>query len=223
LLHPFFIFIGSKIYWYAMIVLPTSYFPNIRYFAVLAQAAQVQVEIWETYPKQTPRNHCIIMGSNGPLKLSVPVKKAYGTKTKTADVLTDTRGNWPLIHWRAIEAAYNSSPYFLYYREEIGPLFKTFGQKKISELNLEITKKLCDICGIGPEFSFTQTYIKLFENTIIDFREIFSTQNNNPSDYPFYLQVFSNKFNFVPNLSILDLICNLGPETKNYLRKIRIY
>lgn len=197
---------------------PTAYFPPLSYFVRMMQVDGISVEIHETYPKQTIRNRCNILSSNGILKLSVPVRKSDGNNTKTNSILIFQEEVWQKKHLRAIESAYKSSPFFDYYIHHFMPVFDNKFENLV-DLNDTIFKIICKILKINLPYSFTEQFEKQPEN-LKDFRLTFDSENFR-KNIPFenYIQVFSDRFPFEADLSILDLIFNLGPEAADYLRK----
>jgi len=203
------------------ILLSTAYFPPIAYFAILAGACKVVVESQETYPKQTFRNRCTIHSANGPLTLSLPVTRPHGNHTVVTDVGIATGVSWQLQHWRAIESAYNPSPFFLYYKEEIKPFFSANAGGNLFTHNLEIIKSLCEITGIETDIAYNESYEKN-PSRCVDLRYLTSRKQSVEKPMPEYPQVFQERNGFIPNLSILDLLFNLGPDTKDYLKKVSV-
>jgi hypothetical protein len=182
------------------------------------------VEAWETYPKQTLRNHCEIGGPNGRQRLTVPVNRPNGNHTLTKDIRIASHSPWQKIHWRSFESAYNKSPFFLYYQDSLLPFFNkefTF----LLDLNMQLLETILIAIRCDKQISLTNTYEKSPAN-IKDLRDqlaVGSRQkaiNPNPSPVskqPEYYQVFADKNGFMEDLSILDLLFNLGPETLAYL------
>lgn len=203
------------------ILLPIAYFPPVEYFVFLAKAEDVYLEVQETYTKQTYRNRCKIYTANGVLSLSIPVTRIAGHKTKTKDILINYNQQWQQNHWRAIETSYNTSPYFLFFKEELKPFFfKRYNQLQLH--NIELLKLLAKFIGLSINFCITNAYHKTVKNTI-DLRNHFNPKRENESFIPAkYFQVFSNQHGFIPNLSILDLLFNEGPNTLNLLVKNKI-
>ena len=200
-------------------IIPTSYCPPIEYFAFLAQNEKILIEQLETFPKQTFRNRAVILTANGPLPLIVPVERTNGNHTLTRDVTISYRENWNIQHWRALESAYNTSPYFLYYKDGLEKIFKEKPASLI-ELNNKIIQYLIAKIKIDCEISLTECFTPIIEpdyRTILtDKKRVMQTQTEE------YDQVFSTKYPFVPNVSILDLLFNLGPDTKKYLQKHKL-
>ncbi len=202
-------------------LLSSAYFAPVQYFCKLASAGQAFVEAHEHYLKQTYRTRCNILTSHGVLTLSVPVEKVHGEKMPIRDVRIDYSMPWQRVHRRALVTAYNSSPFFMYYADEILPFFdrrETF----LFDFNLKITQQLCQVLGLRTKILTTERY-EFFENNPLDFRLAISPKaGQQKADKNFcpqeYFQVFSHRFGFTPNLSILDLLFNEGPEVLSVLR-----
>jgi hypothetical protein len=205
------------------ILFSTAYFPPISWMAAVMKSERSAIEIYETYPKQTYRNRCNIATSTGILSLTVPVKRVNGNHTKTCEIQTDNSGNWQLLHWRSIMTAYNKSPYFLHYRDFIeSVLFKK--HKFLIDLNLELINSLLKSLQISnKEILFTAEYD--FKPDFQDLRNSFLPKQEKYKgikvELPRYIQVFEENHSFIPDLSILDLIFNLGPESNQYLANVK--
>ncbi len=222
-------------------LLCTSYLPPIAYMAVLANHSSAIIERCETYPKQTLRNRCVIATANGVLPLTVPVVRINGNHTVTGDIQISCHEHWQTMHWRAICSAYNAAPYFQYYKDPLQRVFATrylrlldLNQEGLSvllkmlkiECNIGVSKDFCPIAteeqGSDDNRSCTPTTASpRQENEITDLRNEFSIKKRySKITFPQYYQVFDSKLGFVPNLSILDLIFNMGPEAKAYLQQL---
>ncbi|MDQ1769383.1 hypothetical protein GQR60_00965 [Labilibaculum sp. A4] len=205
-------------------LLTTSFFAPIQYYCKLIQYPEIIIEQWEHYSKQSYRNRCNIYGANGVLPLSVPVVKATNKKVFTKDVKISYDTNWQKLHWKGIEAAYKSSPFYEYY---IDDLERFFTQKWdfLLEYNNEIQKEIFGILEIDPIIKFSEDFIDFGTSEYDDFREkIHPKVSKLETDDSFtarkYTQVFGDKYGFIENLSILDLIFNLGPDSLSYLESI---
>jgi hypothetical protein len=176
----------------------------------------VLLERFETYPKQTCRNRCHIYGPNGLQTLSIPVIKVNGNHTLTKDIRIATSTPWQRLHWRSIETAYNNSPFFLYYQDEFERVFEKHFDFLL-DLNTTLLEIIFDIFRIEKKIGFTDHFLKIPEG-IEDHRE-FTQKKKVPSNDAFspYTQVFSPKHGFLPDLSIIDLIFNMGPESGDFL------
>ncbi|MCX6248086.1 MAG: WbqC family protein [Bacteroidetes bacterium] len=200
-----------------MIVLrSTAYLPPISYIAGCLHAQEIVVERFETYPKQTLRNRCRILGPNGLQVLSIPVLKVHGNHTLTRDIRVSDTLPWQRSHWRSIETAYNNSPFFLYYKDEFENAFKQPADLLL-DINAHLLQTVFSILNINMKISFTEDFLKNPEG-MEDQRHFSGTEYSTAGfDGQPYTQVFSPKHDFIPDLSIIDLIFNLGPEASGYL------
>ncbi|MFW5755176.1 MAG: WbqC family protein [Tangfeifania sp.] len=207
------------------ILLSTAYFPPVQYFVKFLQFNKIYIEQHENFMKQTYRNRCEILAANGPVSLVIPVVKGRGSKIKIRDLKISYDTDWQRNHWRTIFSAYNSSPFFEFYRDEISPFFEK-KWKYIFDFNLAIIEAICDLTEIDFNVELTDDFEKTDSSTL-NFREAISPKEQktkpDPNFHPQeYTQVFAEKFGFVSNLSILDLIFNQGPNSYNILESSRI-
>ena len=201
------------------LLLSTACFGPASYFAAIAGAGEVLIEANETYPKQTWRNRYRIATANGLLDLTVPVVKVNGNHTKISEILISEHEDWQKLHWRAIESAYKHAPFFMYYEDAIKPFYEE-KQSGLLEFNLAVTKTILKLIGFSVEQKLTESYDHKPGGNITDLRTTFSPKKEPAINFPRYLQVFEERHEFQPNLSILDLLFNLGPETGQYLREV---
>lgn len=183
---------------------------------------EVFVEIHETYPKQTYRNRCSIATSSGILNLTIPVNRVNGNHTKTIEICIDYSQNWQILHWRTIVTAYSKSPYFLFYRDYFEPLY--FSEYKcLIEFNSKILSTVLKVLQINNlQLNYTKQF--LTGTDFFDLRNKFHPKAKS-SDFvafelPRYIQTFEENHGFIPNLSIMDLLFNLGPQALTYLKKV---
>jgi len=199
------------------IVLSTSYFGPVQYFTKFLLPGQVYLEKHENFTKQTYRNRCLIFGANGPLSLTVPVKRGSFHKMKISELEIEHTYPWQENHWRSIESAYGSSPYFEFYQEEIHSLIHLRSQFLL-DLNIGILKAILGLLRIDKKIIFTDDYSKGGYNQ--DIRDKIHPKKRIPDPLfkPVeYVQVFQSKFGFQTNLSVLDLLFNTGPDAKSIL------
>ena len=200
-----------------MTLFSTAYFPSISYMARFLAESEPVVEIWETYHKQTYRNRCRVMTANGVESLSVPVVKVNGNHTMTKDMVISPIEPWQHIHSRCLESAYKASPYFDHYYDYLKPIFEGHFERLI-DLNDAALQSVLKMLKINREIAHTTEYVREADK---DLREVFSPKKPFDSGlFPTYYQVFSEKFPFAPDLSVLDLVFNEGPEATNYLKQI---
>lgn len=194
------------------VLLSTTYFGPIQWYQKLYRAERVEIEQWESFQKQTYRNRCLIATANGVQALTVPVE--HGDSPLIKDIRLSDHGNWRHLHWNALQSAYGESPFFEYYQDDIRPFFErhwTF----LLDFNEEIRQKMCELIDIQPNVSYTEGFIPE-ESPLTSYRTAISPKH--PQDDPDfqpkrYYQVYDQKHGFLPNLSILDLLFNMGPES----------
>lgn len=211
-----------------MKVFTTAFCPPVEYFAAIADGmtlspdkvipSVVALEACEHFQKQTYRNRCLIYGSEGPQRIQVPIiHDGHGNGIPIREVRVDYSTPWLVRAERAIDAAYDSSAYFYYYRDGFFAILDR-RPEKLWDLNLELLRYFLDKTGIRADIRLTEAYAgeshvdihPKRSNTIL--RDL---QLEKP-----YFQVFSPKHGFLPNLSILDLLFNEGPESLLYLKKL---
>jgi hypothetical protein len=191
------------------------YHPPIRYFQLASQAERLVLEQHEHYLKQTYRNRCRILTSQGPLALTVPVVKG-NRKTRITQLEIDYRQRWPDTHWRTIRSAYGGSPYFAYYADLLQEIY-IVRPKYLFDLNLRFLMLYLKLLGLGQPVSLTEEYSANYDLPVVDLRNLLhpKTIADNLDVKP-YRQVFGKQF--VPGLSILDLLFSQGPEAQTYVR-----
>lgn len=203
-----------------MIHLATAYFSPILHYALMVQSEAYSIEAEEHFVKQSFRSRCEIYGANGKLNLVVPLKK-WRNHSNTKEIEVSYEENWQKLHWRSIVSSYRASPYFEFYEEEIEPLV-FLKESKLIERNQRIEEELKSILKISTPSSITTEYLPSSTN---DWRGILHPKNKKIREevnFSTYIQVFESKHGFIPNLSILDLLFNLGPDSKKYLQQLSI-
>ena len=198
------------------VIIHPSYFPSISHFAVIAKADVVTFEMEDNFQKQTNRNRMYIYSPNGVQLLNVPVKHSKEAHQRTKDVKLETAFDWQKQHFKSLEAAYRTSPFFEYFEDDILPIF----QKKhtfLMDLNLE-TMSIVSKC-LRLDFDYTETDEYFHEvNDKTDFRNLINGKKDTSVFEP-YTQVFGEKHGYLNNLSILDLLFNEGRYALEYLKK----
>ena len=201
------------------LLLSTTYFGPIQWYQKLYRAESVQIERWESFQKQTYRNRCIIATTNGPQALTVPIERQF-TINCIKDIRISDHGNWRHLHWNAMQSAYGESPFFDYYLDDIRPFFEQRWDYLL-DFNEAIREKMCELLDIQPKVDYSKKFtVYSLSSCVPDYRMVIRPKNPEP-DPDFtpkrYYQVYEQKHGFLPNLSILDLLFNMGPESIFYL------
>ena len=194
--------------------LSVAYLAPVEYYSAIAKADRVFLENCDSYVKQTYRNRCQIATANGKLVLSIPVEKLAGEKTLTRDIRISEHNDWQIHHWRSIESAYNSTPFFEFYKDDMLPFY----EKKwnfLWDFNVEIQTKILELLDLKTNVQLTKEYNSTLPENVIDMRESIHPKKESPlgNKKPYY-QVFEQRFGFQPNLSIIDLLFNMGNESQ---------
>ena len=198
------------------VLLSTTYFGPIQWYQKLYRADEAWIEQHEHFIKQTYRSRCIIATTQGTQALTVPVERDLLNSQSIKDIRISDHGNWRHLHWNALQSAYGESPFFEYYEDDLRPFFEkrwTF----LFDFNEAIREKICELLDITPVVRFTERYVSTHAS---DYREAINPKHPAP-DPDFqprrYYQVYEAKHGFLPNLSIVDLLFNMGPEAIFYL------
>ncbi len=198
-----------------------SYFGSVSYWSFLLAADNILLEQHCRFERQSYRNRCNILGANGVLPLSVPVLKPVGgyPSTREAEISYDV--DWRQSHWRSIVSAYNNSPFFEFYADEYEAIFQK-KYKFLWDLNMAVFDVVENQLDVNIAYSLTSKYHQPAIDDA-DYREIIHPKrimgiNDGFNPVP-YRQIFGEKYGFVPDLSIIDLIFNKGPESVILLRQ----
>lgn len=204
-----------------MILLHPTYFPSIVQMVAVAQSQAVVFEVEDNYQKQTYRNRAYIAHSNGRLTLNVPVKHSKKPERyKTKEVVIDNSFPWQSQHWKSIQTAYRASPFFEFYEDDLKELFTEPVENLLSH-NLKIYSILTNLIGLDAGYTLSREYFSVPEQR--DFRFLASAKTESVFQLEPYVQVLQNHHDFLPNLSVLDLLFNEGPNTLTYLENQRLF
>lgn len=202
-----------------MNLLSTTYFGPVQWYQKLNSGDVTLIEAYENYCKQTYRNRCVIATANGIQALTVPVERPENgdlNRCPIRDIRISDHGRWRQLHWNALQSAYSESPFFEYYADDLHPFFER-RYDYLFDFNMEICHKVCELLDVRPELRLTDQYVKrdMLPEGTVDYRETIVPKRPLP-DSSFqprqYYQVFESRTGFLPNLSILDLLFNMGPE-----------
>ncbi|WP_420388090.1 WbqC family protein [Roseivirga sp.] len=205
------------------ILLESQYFPPIASFVLMAHSTEIWIEAHEHFEKQTYRNRCEILGANGIQRLTVPVRFANSGRP-IQSMSIDHRQKWLNNHWRAIQSAYGKAPFYDYYADYIQrELFKPCST--VFELNNRLLTLCLKMLNLPVKINFTEKYELKVSEDIFDFRSTIHPKKGHEGLTWFrpesYYQVFGN--NFVPNLSVLDLLFCMGPDALMVLKRSGVF
>jgi len=195
-------------------VLPCCYLAPVSHYSAYYRADEVRLEVCDHFVKQTLRNRCYIDSPNGALALTIPVVKAEG-KTAMKDIRISDHGNWRHQHWVALESSYRQSPFFEFYADDFAPFY----EKKwefLADFNEELMALVASLLDISKPVSRTTAYRQPPSNSPLKGED--SKQKASPlkgglvGSGGSYYQVFASRHGFLPDLSIVDLLFNEGPE-----------
>ncbi len=197
------------------ILIHPTYFPSISHYIAMIKADMVTLEMEDNFQKQTNRNRMYIYSPNGVQLLNIPVKHSVDRHQKYRDVRIENDFGWQKNHFKSLEAAYRTSPFFEYFEDDFRPLFEK-KHEFLMDLNLETFELVNDALGI--QFSIEKTTEYFHEITHLkDFRSL-ANGKKDTTQIEEYTQVFNEKHGFLNNLSILDLLFNEGRYAVDYLK-----
>lgn len=197
------------------ILLHPTYFPSISHFVAMIQADAITFEVEDNFQKQTNRNRMYIASANGLQMLNIPIKHTKNTHKKYKDIRIEHTSSWQKQHFKSLEAAYRTSPFFEYFEDDIYPIFE--GKFEfLMDLNFKTHEILTDCLGIELAYNKTTSFI-VEDSQLSDLRHLANGKKDRQNFVP-YTQVFSNKHEFQGNLSILDLLFNEGRNAVEYLK-----
>lgn len=200
--------------------LSIAYLPPIAYFVAMQKGDNVVVEQHENYIKQTYRNRCNILTNSGRMTLSIPTQKNNTPKTAIKEVKIAPHDNWQRHHWRTLKNAYRSSPFFEYYEDDFAPFYHQ-QYNYLWDYNLALLNLLTELLGIDKKITLTQTYSTTY-HTDIDMREKIHPKKKTVMIPQQYYQLYGEKNNFESDLSIIDLLFNMGNESILILNKTKL-
>ena len=188
----------------------------MSYYQKMVAAPHVVIDQHEHFIKQTYRNRCLIAAPDGVQALTVPIVRNDPSHTAMRDIQISPHGNWQHLHWHAFVTAYDGSPYFEYYADDFRPFYER-PFKFLLDFNEGLRLLLCELLDIQPSVQLSEAYQS--GSGTSDFRSSLTPKQPDPDFLPRrYYQVFAQRNGFLPNLSVVDLLFNMGPESVLWLR-----
>lgn len=205
-------------------LLSATYFGPVEWYARLANAPQgvAGIEAWETFPKQTYRNRMVIASESGPLSLSIPVEGTSAKHQLMRDLRISEHGRWRHLHWQALRSAYGESAFFEYYEDDLRPFYEDMGPSSpalmpwLLDYDLATSELMCRLLELDTRLSLTAAFTPV-SGEGSDLRYSIAPKLAPALPHRPYYQVYRQRHGFLPNLSILDLLFNLGPEAPLFL------
>lgn len=196
-----------------------SYFAPICQFGMIYQSDNIVFEVHDNFQKQTYRNRCYIYGANGKQLLNIPISHSKNRlKTKTRDVKIEVGSSWQKQHYKSLKSAYNSSPFFEFYEDDLMALFDK-NHRFLLDLNLDTFEFINDALELHLNYTKTQEYHDSVDH---DYRILANPKVNINYLSNSYTQVFDDKYGHIENLSILDLLFMEGPNSISFLENVSI-
>lgn len=198
----------------------TAYLPPVEYLVLWMHAPAFYIEQHEYFEKQSYRNRCRIAASAGTMELTIPVERCSGNRTPIGEVLLSDHGNWAQQHWKAIESAYQSSPFFEYMADELKAIYDRPGVS-LWDFNWRLMEWLASWLEIDKPLLKTEAFQAVPGDALVLRQLLHPKRPALLTGFPVYYQVFASKTGFAPNLSTLDLLMNCGKEAILYLNSFK--
>ncbi len=197
-------------------IFPLFYLPPIEYFSkMLVHKENIILENAENFQKQSYRNRATIHSPNGKLDLTVPVIKGSKSHTNVKEVKISYDFQWQRLHIMGLQTSYRSSAYFEYYEDDLNHFY----EKKwdfLYDYNEEMLHLILKFLKLKIKYSYTEEFEKTFPD-FADYRNSIHPKRTSIDNFKPFFQVFEDRNGFLPNLSIVDLLFNQGPQSLTFL------
>lgn len=205
------------------VIAPCCYLPPISFWSMALQTENLVIEQHENFVKSTFRNRCEVAGTNGMLKLSIPVQGGKSHRQLFKDTQIANEERWQKIHWQTLCSAYRRSAYFEYYEDKLQPFFHK-EYKFIFDFNYQLIELIFSLLKKENHSTFTTNFEKKYTAEILDLRSKFKSLNETEFGSakftpPIYFQCFGERTGFLPNLSVLDILFSEGPHASEKIKQ----
>lgn len=201
----------------SILLIEYQYFGTVDYYKTLFQFSNIKFEEYESYQKGSFRNRTLIPGANGVMNLSVPLQKGRDQKALFREIKIDYREKWIVQHMRALDASYNRAPFYEYYRDGIREMLSQ-EEMYLMSLDRKLVAWVLKMLKAKPVISATDEFIHVVDQDTVDARNTILPSKNPDWDLPEYDQVFKDRIDFKPHMSILDLLFCNGPASAGLLK-----
>ena len=200
------------------VFIPT-YFSPISQYGMMYQSEKIEFEVTDNFQKQTYRNRCYIYGANGKQLLNIPIRHSKSeVKQKTKDIKIEEGSNWQKQHYKSLKSAYNSSPFFEFYEDDLMRIFEK-EYTYLQDVNLDSFEFINEALDLNLSYRLTEKYEVKIES---DYRDLANVKSRLNCESDSYIQMFDDKHGFIGNLSILDLLFMEGPNSISFLEKVAV-
>lgn len=202
------------------ILIESQYIGSCSYWKELLSAEKISFDKHEHFEKRSYRNRAHILGANGLLRLSIPLESGKHQHSAMKDVRISYNANWQKIHWQSLTSAYRRSPFFEFYEDQVRKMYDT-QYELLFDYNNEFLKVICGLLKINLPVTATDKYIAAVDEDVKDYRSYFSPGRKSGNNFAEYPQVFNDRFDFIPDLCVLDLLFNVGTRSLDYLSAVK--
>jgi hypothetical protein len=204
-------------------ILPAFYFGSVEHYRLLAGHPKVIIDAGEHYVRQSYRTRTRIVGPNGMQDLNVQIVRDHGHKMPMHTVGLSTVETWQHQHVHAIRSAYGKAPWTLHYIDAIEEVITT-PYARLIDLDLATMRLGMKWLGLTTEVEVSGTYVEVSGDDAtrhLDLCMVLHPKKPLPPEVepvPPYPQVFADRHGFQPRMSVIDLVCNCGPDAKVIIR-----
>ncbi len=202
------------------VLIESQYTGSCSYWGILLQSEKIILDRHEHFVKRSYRNRAHILGANGLLRLSIPLVHGKHQHAAMKDVRISYNEDWQKLHWQSLTSCYRRSPFFEFYEDA----FRRFYEHEfefLTDYNFQLLQTVNRLLKTEMDITFSDKYVTSEQFDGTDFRNYVLPSKPATIHFPEYPQVFSDRFEFQKDLSVLDVLFNLGSRSKEYLLSLR--